>query len=345
VSGEGDLISLWKTANDLDRLHDLQRITLECYAQALASTAQYAVAPDQARAAEFRVSLQALEKQLRDAESADMIQAIETALRTQLRDYQEHAHSRLDQLHQEVIGAAKAMKLFAESVSSNGADHEKQMEHELKHLDVLTTYEDLGEIRHGLHDARSNLAASFEQLRRSNQLVIAQLQDEIRLLHQAIQSERRALFTDRSSGAWNHQKMAERMEELMRQDDPFCLLLVKIRNLKRTEGRHSRTVIEGALKAVLTRFQNMAGEDAMLGRWSDDEFVAILPMEPANALTLSRDVTRKLSGNYTVQENGIAQNIVFQVATGIVDRQVREIPAKFHKKVEQLTETMARVYV
>ncbi|MGD1097726.1 MAG: GGDEF domain-containing protein [Bryobacteraceae bacterium] len=338
------MISLWKTANDLDRLHDLQRATLECYAQAIASMAQYAVAPDQARAAEFRVSLQALEKQLRDSESIDTIQAVETALRGQLRDYQEHAHSRLDQLHQEVIGAAKAMKLFAESVSSNGADHEKQMEQELKHLDVLTTYEDIGEIRHGLQDARSNLAASFEQLRRSNQLVIAQLQDEIRLLHQAIQSERRALFTDRSSGTWNHQKMAERMEELMRQDDPFCLLMVRLRNLKRMEGRYSRIVIEGALKAVLTRFQNLAGEDAMLGRWSEDEFVAILPMEPTNALTLSREVTRKLSGSYAVQENGVAQNIVLQVTSGIVERSVREVPAKFHKKVAQLTETMTQVH-
>jgi GGDEF domain-containing protein len=216
------------------------------------------------------------------------------------------------------------------------------METELKHLDVLTTYEDLGEIRHGLQDARSNLAASFEQLRRSNQLVIAQLQDEIRLLHQAIQSERRALFTDRSSGAWNHQKMAERIEELLRQDDPFCLLLVKVRNFKRTEGRHSRTVVEGALKSILTRFQNLAGEDAMLGRWSENEFLAILPMEPADALTLSREATRKLSGNYSVQENGVAQNIVLQVNSGIVERKVRELPARFHKKLEQLTETLSQ---
>jgi GGDEF domain-containing protein len=338
------LISLWKAANDLDRLHDLQQATLECYAQAIASITQYAVAPDQARAAEFRKNLQTLEKQLREAESAESIQAVENALRGELRDYQEHAHSRLDQLHQEVIGAAKAMKIFAESVSSNGADHEKQMEHELKHLDVLTTYEDLSQIRNGLQDARSSLAASFEQLRRSNQLVIAQLQDEIRLLHQAIQSERRALFTDRSSGTWNHQKMAERIEELMRLDDPFCLLLVKIRNLKRMDGRYSRVVIEGALKAVLTRFKNLAGEDAMLGRWSDDEFVAILPVEPTSALALSRDVTRKLSGNYAVQENGVPQNIVLQVVSGIVDRKVRELPAKFHKRLEQLTATMSQVH-
>jgi GGDEF domain-containing protein len=338
------LISLWKTANDLDRLHDLQRATLECYAQAIASMAQYAVAPDQARAAEFRVSLQALEKQLRDSESIDTIQAVETALRGELRDYQEHAHRRLDQLHQEVIGAAKAMKIFVESVSSSGADHEKQMETELKHLDVLTTYEDIGEIRNGLQDARSSLAASFEQLRRSNQLVIAQLQDEIRLLHQAIQSERRALFTDRSSGAWNHQKMAERIEELLRQDDPFCLLLVKVRNFKRTEGRYSRTVVEGALKSILTRFQNLAGEDAMLGRWSENEFLAILPMEPADALALSREATRKLSGNYSVQENGVAQNIVLQVTSGIVERKVRELPARFHKRLEQLTETLSQAH-
>jgi GGDEF domain-containing protein len=338
------LISLWKAANDLDRLHDLQRVTLESYAQAIASAAQYVVAPDQVRAAEFRQNLQSLEKQLRDAQSTDTLQAVESALRGELRDYQEHAHQRLDQLHQEVMGAAKAMRIFAESVSSNGADHEKQLECELKNLEVLATYEDLGAIRGGLQEARASLAASFDQLRRSNQLVIAQLQDEIRLLHQNIQSERRALFTDRSSGAWNHAKMVERMEELMRQDEPFCILLVGIRNLKRLDGRYSRTVVEGALKAVLTRFQNMAGEEAMLGRWSEEEFIAILPVEPATAMTLSREVTRKLSGNYAVQENGLAQHIVLQVATGVVERKTGDVAAKFHKRVEQMTETMARVH-
>jgi GGDEF domain-containing protein len=336
------LISLWKAANDLDRLHDLQQGTLECYVQAIASAAQYAVAPDQARAAELRQNLQLLEKQLREATSIDSIQAVESSFRGELRNYQEHAHQRLDHLHQEVMGAAKAMKIFAESVSSNGADHEKQMEHELKNLEVLATCDDLGEIRGGLENARASLAASFDQLRRSNQLVIAQLQDEIRLLHQNIQSERRALFTDRSSGAWNHPKMAERMEELIRQDEPFCLLMVAIRNLKRLDGRYSRIVIEGALKAVLTRFQNMAGEEAMLGRWSEEEFVAILPVEPANAMTLSREVTRKLSGNYAVQENGAAQNIVLQVTTGVVDRKIGDVAAKFHKRVEQMSETLTR---
>ncbi|MGD1094621.1 MAG: hypothetical protein ABSB35_21830 [Bryobacteraceae bacterium] len=107
-----------------------------------------------------------------------------------------------------MIGAAKAMTIFAESVSSNGVDHEKQLECELKNLGTLTTYKDLREIRGGIQNTRASLVASFEQPRRSNPLVIAQLQDEIRLLRQTIQSERRAFFTDRASGDWNYQKMA-----------------------------------------------------------------------------------------------------------------------------------------
>ena len=130
------MISLWKAANDLDRLHDLQRVTLECYAQALASAAQYAVAPDQSRAAEFRQNLQALESSY-GTPSRRMPSRLWSALRGELRDYQEHAHQRLDHLHQEVMGAAKAMKVFAESVSTSGADHEKQLESELKHLEAF----------------------------------------------------------------------------------------------------------------------------------------------------------------------------------------------------------------
>jgi GGDEF domain-containing protein len=65
---------------------------------------------------------------------------------------------------------------------------------------------------------------------------------------------------------------------LIQQDKPFYLLVAGIRNLKQLDGRCSRTVIEGALKAVLIRFHNLAGEEAMIGPWSEEEFVAILSM-------------------------------------------------------------------
>ena len=50
----------------------------------------------------------------------------------------------------------------------------------------------------------------------------------------------------------------------------FCLLLDG-NPQSETSGQAAirETVIDAALKAVLTRFQNLVEDDAMLGRWSD----------------------------------------------------------------------------
>ena len=336
------MISLLKTVNDLDRLDDLQRTTLECYTSAIAATAQYAVSADRGETDEFREHLRGFEKQLRSTVSTETAQQVETAFRSELREYQDKTQKRINQLHQDVTAAAAAMKLFAESVSSNGADHEKQLEGELKHLKTLTKSEDLREIKGGIQDATSHIETSFDQLRRSNHLVIAQLQDEIRLLHKAIQTEKRAVFTDRQSGAWNRTKTTDKIDALIQADESFCVLLMRIRNLNRLNARHSAPLVEAALKMVLARSQQMFGNDAMIGRWSDDEFVAILSMLPSDAVTLSKEVSRKLSGDYSVPEHGVLQTIALQVASGIVDRNAGDDQAKFSRNLEKMTEALSK---
>ena len=125
------------------------------------------------------------------------------------------------------------------------------------------------------------IQSSVEQIQRGNQLVVAQLQDEIRVLHLQFEQDRKALFTDRASGAWNRQKIDIHLDNLLRQNQPFCLLMVRVRNLKRLESQHSRTVVESTLKALVSRFAAMAGDEAVIGRWTEDQFVAVLDMPPA----------------------------------------------------------------
>ena len=85
-------------------------------------------------------------------------------------------------------------------------------------------------------------------MRRSHQLVVTQLQDEIRTLHQAMDNERSRMDRDHASGAWNRQKLNERIEHLLRNNEPFCVLLVSTRNLRRLERQ-----LEGAAREEVLR--------------------------------------------------------------------------------------------
>jgi GGDEF domain-containing protein len=244
-------------------------------------------------------------------------------------------------LRKDLQNAAAAMKVFAESVSASGDDCDLQLRREVEQLDALASGDDIEQIRRGIEIAARAIVRTYGQLRRSHQLVVTQLQDEIRTLHQAMDNERSRMDRDHVSGAWNRQKLNERIETLLQRNDPFCVLLVSARNLRRLERQYSSAVITDALRTLVQQFDSILGGEAMIGRWSDDVFSAILDMDPASAMALSSDINRKLSSSFPVWTSGVAQMLTIETSTGIVDRRRDSDPAKFYKKLEQIATAMA----
>lgn len=332
------MISLRKSAEELDRL----KVVSDCYELALRSVAQYAIEIDPRDLAEFRAHLQSIEESWQRAESADALHHVQACFRGELRDYRDRAQDQVSRLRSEMEAAATALSGFAKSISCNGAEHEDRLKHEIAVLNRLADYGSMDEVRRGIHAATAAIASSMEQIRRDNQMVIAQLKDEIRLLHREVEAGRRALLTDRSSGAWTREKMDEQISELLRQNQAFCLLLARVLNLRRLESRHSRTLVEGALKALIRRFQTLLGSDALVGRWSSSDFGAITDPRNGGAIALTREVTRKLSGNYVVQENGVSHEVVLEVTAVSIDQDAGAGGAAFAKKLEQLSAALKR---
>jgi GGDEF domain-containing protein len=336
------VVSLFKTATEIDRLESLHRAAIECLAGAVGSAGQYAVHLNSDELEQFRRNLDAIEKLIHFTAPVEDLRKVKSSFRGELRDYRQQVHQHIEALREEVKSAAAAMQSFADGVVASGTDHEEQLEQELKTLATISKSEDLAKIRGGIHAATSNIASSIEKMRRSNQLVMAQLQDEIRTLHREIQSERRAMLTDHASGAWNRQKLVDRIDELFQQDDPFCLLLIRVCNLKQLEQSHSRNVVEGTLKALLQRLHHLTGSDSMIGRWSLEEFAAILLIAPPDAPALTREVTHKLSGGYSVQENGFSRTVAVEVKTGVVERRGGVVSDSVLRRIDELSATLAK---
>jgi GGDEF domain-containing protein len=336
------VISIRKSVSDLDRLDEVRKrdemtnSVLDCYALAIDSSAHYAVEIDPALAVEYRRNLRTLEGKARAAESAAALRDVQASFRGELREYRDKSAGAMKKLHLELENAAAAMMIFADTVASNGANHEHEVHTELRRLETVSRSNSVEEIRGGIGEAINSIQGSVQQMQRSNQLVVAQLQDEIRILHQQIDAERKALDTDRASGAWNRQKIELHLDNMLSQSHPFCLLLIWVRNYKRLESMYSRNVLEGTLKALFGRLVALAGDEAVIGRWRDDQFVAVVDTVPGNAVALSAEANRKLSGSYSVQENGLAQKVAVQALAGVVDRAKGVDSARFREKLEQL---------
>jgi GGDEF domain-containing protein len=204
-------------------------------------------------------------------------------------------------------------------------------------LRAIADSHDLDQIRGTILAAATSMTESYECLRHETQLVVAQLQDELRSLHREIDSERRALYTDHASGAWTRDKLTARMSELLNHGDGFCMVVLWITNLKRVRATCSTLVVEGALKAMVKRLKGLVGTDATVGRWGEEEFAVLLEVVPATALGLSTEISRALSSRYSVQENGIAQYLTLRIATTMADHPAGSDPERFREKLKLLT--------
>ncbi len=335
------MISLRKAATELERLEELRQTLAKCYGLAIKSSAEYAVELDPNSTEYFRQRLQLLDTQCGQASAPEHYNAVQASLRGELRNYRDQAREQTSRMRKDLQNAAAAMRVFAESVTGSGADCELQLRQEVERLEALAASDDIEQIRCGIESATGAIVRSYGQLRRSHQLVVTQLQDEIRTLHQAMDNERSRMDRDHASGAWNRQKLNERIDQLLQRNDPFCVLLVSARNLRRLERQYSSAVITDALRTLVQQFDNILGGEAMIGRWSEDVFSAILDMDPSSAMALSTEINRKLSMSFPVWTSGVAQMLTIETSTGIVDRRRDSDPSKFYRKLEQMAAAMA----
>lgn len=337
------MISIRKASEELDRLEKLAKSAKDSYVHAIRSAAQYAIELDPSETKFFQEHLDLIRADAERASYSYDWPAIQSSFRGELRDHRDRSLQHLAKLRGEMAAAAEAMQMFAASVAESGADHHKELQEALLVLSTATQADDLAELRCAVARTSSRIAASIERMERAHTLVIVQLRDEIRLLHQQVDAGRRALHLDGVTDVWNRQKMESQIDEMLETQESFCVLVVCIRNLKRLDQRYSPAVLESGVKALLQRFLTMIGEHGTLGRWDEETFAAILRVEPAAAIALSREATKRLSGIYSVQENGMSRSLALQAAAGVIDRAPGSDTNAFRQKLLQLSAALLSI--
>lgn len=333
------MISLRKSVNELERLSELHQAAAECYAFTLRSVAQYAIEIDAGEAAEFRRHVEAMGEDWRAADSSSKMRSVQASLRGEMRDYQERASARLTRLRNDLDATAKALEGFAAGIAASGEEHQTRTDSELEHLNRVAESDSLVEMRRGVRMAAAEIASSLERMRCAHQMAIAQLKDEIRVLHEERQGERQSRAGGSESSCWTREKMEDKIAGLVRENQPFCLLFVSVRNLHWLETRYSPSILEGALKAMLQRIHGAAGANAILGRWALQTFTVILDAPPDGPIALTREITRKLAGGYSVQENGVSYEVKMDATVGTLDRGAED-EAAFSKKLAQVSRAL-----
>ena len=319
----------------MDRLEKLKNAALECYGLALASTEQNVIEVDLQQADLFRAELQALIGELGDTSGPEEVRKIQDRFGEDLRGYRERAQAQIRQLRKEMEAALLALEDFAGATVARGDDHEADLKKALKRLESVASSSRFEDVRAAIRAACADILSSFAQMRAQNQFAVAQLKDEIRLLHQRIQGGRRPAV--QTLDIRTRQETEALINELLKQDTSFCLVLVVVKNLKPLTSRYSAAAVEDALHELQVRLRGALGDVSILGNWTANQFVAILNVAPSRAMAASRDAAQKIAEPYSCTHNGMPSSLVFQVAAGVVDYQTGSDFLKFHPKLASLS--------
>lgn len=335
------VISIRKSTDELDRVDNLRLAIADCYTVAIQSSSEYAVEVDPAQASKFRDRLSAVDKQWQAAADPTELRAVGQAFRGELRDYQRVAGESLDVLRRDMQAAADAIAAFAGGIAAQGTDHEVQLKQELDRLRGAAQSDDLEQIRAAIQTAISGIHAALKQMKLSNSLAIAQLQDEIRLLHREVDGDRQHPVKPVPSLRTRPQ-MEQKIDEALATGKPFCLLLIAIREWKPVTRAHPCAAVGAAVQEMIGRLHSAVDPDLILGQWSEEELVAILMVDPATAIAISREASFVLSGSYEIEENGQLRTVELKVKAGVIDRATSSESFDFRAKLSALAAALSR---
>jgi diguanylate cyclase (GGDEF)-like protein len=324
------MISIRSELTELEKSHQLAESALDCYLCAIRNVDHYALELDELLVKEFRKNMGALADELstRRWEALDDSRATFRAL---LRDYRDRCSTHLGILRDELAGTVRALEALLDSLNESDGDHEVRLRAALANLRQIAGADPTGVLSLVVSSAADAIEQSVDQLKKQHQLSISQFQTEIRVLHQRIDSLEKAASVDQLTSLANRSEMVERIK--LSVTGEYCLLLIGVRGLLRTEVTHGKEVGQELVAAFAKRLGNCIPPDAVAARWSVEEFVVIAKLRKREALELARWITDNLSGAYSCLKGGKAVRPSIQAGVSIVETFTNETPEQVLQRV------------
>lgn len=311
------MISIRDAISDLEKSDRLRLLTLDCYVTAIQNAAQYAVELDDPITEPYRKYLKELAGGL-SASTPEILSESRSSLRALFRDYRDKASEYLSHLREELATAANALQEILSSFNRSEGDHETRLKQAVKTLQKISGSSDIEIIRSALVGATTSIEESLEELRKQHQLTVSQFLVEIRTLHKRIDTLERAAALDALTKLFSRTEMEKRIRGAQ---DGASLLAVSASGIRRAETDFSPETAKELAAAFTKRLRNSLTATAALGRWGEEEFIAIGPHQKAEALMAAKWITEHLSGVYACLHVGKTVRPTIKVDVMVVDRE------------------------
>ena len=195
-------------------------------------------------------------------------------------------------------------------------------------------------IRDSLQQCVRDLEQCANDLKVERTMLIAQMRDEIGILHRNLEMAKQPGSPDCPSGCLNRQALEDVIGNLIRSRQPFTLVYIWLRNFRRVERELLRSEADRVIATMSKKMTEHLPKRATVGRWSDDEFCALVEVTGPAAIELSRELSKRLEVTVPVTDNPSGKRVTLSARVGLVGPQSDSDPKQFLIRAGRLIKTL-----
>ena len=315
---------------------------LLAYASTFDDLRRFAVEWDASVTEEYRTALSGLASKAGTAcQSGSRLSEFQVAVRKTLEAYKRRAEAYLAGLQGKLSDSAEALARLVSSLATGQQHHDQELDNALADLRRTAGFADIVEVRRHLVGLTATFTECVASIRRQNSLVVAQLTDEINLLHRQIEHLQSVGKSGSEDGpsVCSTAGLPASVEDLIVSDQPFSLLLVRVQNL---DVIRSKDGLAGAAEVAgycLRRMTDLKMPISQIGVWSDNVLAALLAVD-YGPLNVGHMITGHLGGVHSIPIDGIPRQFDLRVSTALLKRPSAEARDRTYQRLAALLQAL-----
>lgn len=352
-----EVLSLAKRIAELERVEAVRKTLLGYCARGVHASARTLVRFDETRVAELQDLLHLEATRISGAETEDELRSSYERLDLILEEHRAASESRLRSLRENLDSTSRVLHTVLHQITGSGAAHHDSLERDIERLKEIAWIEEIEALKRALQETAAHLADQLQSMRREHQLIVSQLRDEIRILHQELQERTQGEAAAASPATPSHHdvpppradqapeetflgmKRPEFVEVLKvktDQGESYSLAVILLSNLAELFAKHEPAAVLALMDAAARRVVDAFAGNPFWMRWEEDCFLVCTHYRGTAASSWACSVAERVSGPQRVRTaNGISE-LTLTVAAASIDSQPAEAPETILQRVSDL---------
>jgi diguanylate cyclase (GGDEF)-like protein len=280
---------------------ELLAAALKSYRSALLAMGDSGARACPAVGSELQHSLAGLESQLCGNPTPSLVQETENQVEEQLQQWAGHTADQFKTKANEVKELLIVLARTAESLGERDQRYANQFTQFTSRLQAITDLEDLTQVRASLVQRARELKIYVERMEEDSHQSIAHLRADVSTYETKLKAAEELALRDVLTGLANRRNVEERIAWRTAHQRMFCVIILDLNRFKRVNDKYGHRAGDSLLKQFSQELSSNLRSADLVGRWSGDEFIAVLDCDLASAKSQVERMRQWVFGEYTVQ--------------------------------------------